>query len=53
MKKKLYVIYKSHLDLGYTDYAENVRKLYLTQFFPRQSAMPSKSIGTEKSGSYG
>lgn len=34
MKKKLYVIYKSHLDLGYTDYAENVRKLYLTQFFP-------------------
>ena len=34
MKKRLLVLYKSHLDIGFTDMAQNVVQLYLTQFIP-------------------
>lgn len=32
--KKVYVISKTHLDLGFTDYAENIRLKYLNEFIP-------------------
>ncbi|MEG0284713.1 MAG: DUF5054 domain-containing protein [Vagococcus sp.] len=35
MKKKLHVVYKTHLDIGFTDLAENVITQYLEDFIPR------------------
>lgn len=32
--KKVFVVSKTHLDLGFTDYAENVLKKYLTEYIP-------------------
>lgn len=32
--KKLFVVSKTHLDLGFTDYAENIRKKYINEFIP-------------------
>ena len=34
MKKEVLVIFKTHLDIGFTDYAENVYKRYLTEYIP-------------------
>lgn len=35
MKGKVYVVSKTHLDLGYTDLAENVLKRYVEEFIPK------------------
>lgn len=32
--KKVFVVSKTHLDLGFTDYAENIRQKYLHSFIP-------------------
>lgn len=32
--KKLFVVSKTHLDLGFTDYAENIKDLYINSFIP-------------------
>lgn len=32
--KKVFVVSKTHLDLGFTDYAENIRQKYLKSFIP-------------------
>lgn len=32
--KKVIVVSKTHLDLGFTDYAENIRRKYLEEFIP-------------------
>ncbi len=32
--KKVYVVSKTHLDLGFTDYAENVRQKYIDTYIP-------------------
>jgi hypothetical protein len=32
---QVWVVFKTHLDLGFTDFAENVRRRYLDEFFPR------------------
>lgn len=32
--KKVFVVSKTHLDLGFTDYAENIRKKYIDVFIP-------------------
>ncbi|MDE5973045.1 MAG: DUF5054 domain-containing protein, partial [Eubacterium sp.] len=32
--KKVFVVSKTHLDLGFTDYAENIRQKYLNSFIP-------------------
>ena len=34
MIKTVYLIFKTHLDIGYTDYAENVTKRYLESYIP-------------------
>lgn len=32
--KKVYVVSKTHLDLGFTDYAENIRQKYINTYIP-------------------
>ncbi len=32
--KKLYVIFKSHLDIGFTDFSKNVREEYINRYIP-------------------
>ena len=32
--KKVFVVSKTHLDLGFTDYAETIRKKYIDTFIP-------------------
>ena len=32
--KKIYVVSKTHLDLGFTDYAENIRRKYIDEYIP-------------------
>lgn len=34
MVKEVYLIFKTHLDIGFTDYAENVVKSYLENYIP-------------------
>lgn len=33
--KKVIVVSKTHLDLGFTDYAENIRQKYINEFIPQ------------------
>lgn len=37
--KKVIVVSKTHLDLGFTDYAENIRQTYLNEFIPKAAAI--------------
>lgn len=50
MKKKLHVVFKTHLDIGFTDLAENVIEQYLFDFIPRAldlaEAIPEKFVWT-------
>ncbi len=32
--KKVYVVSKTHMDLGFTDYAENIRQTYINTYIP-------------------
>lgn len=34
MTKKLYVVFKTHLDIGFTDFAANIKEKYLTKYIP-------------------
>ena len=38
MIKDVFLIFKTHLDIGFTDYAENVKEKYLTQYIPNAIA---------------
>lgn len=40
--KKVFVVSKTHLDLGFTDYAENIRKKYLRSFIPDAISLAEK-----------
>lgn len=35
MKKEVLVIFKTHLDIGFTDYSARVLEKYLTEYIPR------------------
>ena len=35
MISKVLLLFKTHLDIGFTDYAENVVKQYLDTYMPR------------------
>lgn len=37
--KKVIVVSKTHLDLGFTDYAENIRRRYIEKFIPEAIAL--------------
>lgn len=45
--KKIHVIAKTHLDLGFTDYAENIEKLYYDTFIPKAIAL-AKDLNADK-----
>ena len=40
--KKVFVVSKTHLDLGFTDYAENIRKQYIDKFIPEAIELAEK-----------
>lgn len=40
--KKVYVVSKTHLDLGFTDYAENIRQKYIDEFIPSAVSLAEK-----------
>lgn len=44
--KKVIVVSKTHLDLGFTDYAENIRQKYMNTFIPSAIEL-SENINTE------
>ena len=47
--KKVYVVSKTHLDLGFTDYAENIRRKYIDEFIPSAVSLAEQvNINTEK-----
>ncbi|MGN1195622.1 MAG: DUF5054 domain-containing protein [Acutalibacteraceae bacterium] len=46
--KKIYVVSKTHLDLGFTDYAENIRCKYIDEFIPSAAELAEK-VNTENS----
>ena len=35
--KKILVVFKTHLDIGFTDFAENVTEKYMNEFIPGAS----------------
>ncbi|MGN0447405.1 MAG: DUF5054 domain-containing protein [Acutalibacteraceae bacterium] len=46
--KKVFVVSKTHLDLGFTDYAENIRKKYIDTFIPGAIDLANKVNTAEK-----
>lgn len=44
--KKVYVVSKTHLDLGFTDYAENIRRKYIDEFIPQAISL-ANTVNTE------
>lgn len=40
--KKIFVVSKTHLDLGFTDYAENIRRKYIDNFIPQAIALANE-----------
>ena len=40
--KKVIVVSKTHLDLGFTDYAENIRLQYINRFIPEAINLASR-----------
>ena len=45
--RKILLVFKTHLDLGFTDLAETVRQRYLTQFIPQALALARKTRNTD------
>ena len=44
--KKVFVVSKTHLDLGFTDYAENIRCKYIEEYIPAAEAL-AKEVNTK------
>lgn len=49
--KKVIVVSKTHLDLGFTDYAENIRRRYIDSFIPGAIELAEK-VNTDKNKSF-
>ena len=45
--KTVRIIFKTHLDIGYTDLAENVRARYLKQYIPNAIKVGRELLGTD------
>ncbi|MDE5605633.1 MAG: DUF5054 domain-containing protein [Eubacterium sp.] len=45
--KKVFVVSKTHLDLGFTDYAENIRQKYINTFIPSAIDL-AKQVNTDQ-----
>lgn len=46
--KKVIVVSKTHLDLGFTDYAQNIRRKYIDEFIPQAIALADTVNTAEK-----
>ena len=48
--KNLFIVSKTHLDLGFTDYAHKIKEKYITQFIPKAIELAEKlnNDGTKK-----
>ena len=46
--KKVFVVSKTHLDLGFTDYAENIRQKYLESFIPDAISLAERVNTSDK-----
>ena len=46
--KKIHVVSKTHLDLGFTDYAENIRRKYIDEYIP-SAALLAEKVNTKDS----
>ena len=46
--KKVIVVSKTHLDLGFTDYAENIKRKYIDKFIPEAIDLAEKVNTDEK-----
>lgn len=44
--KKVFAVSKTHLDLGFTDYAENIRRKYIDEFIPQAISL-ANTVNTE------
>ena len=49
--KKVIVVSKTHLDLGFTDYAENIRMQYINRFIPEAINLASR-VNDEKNKNF-
>lgn len=45
--KEVYLIFKTHLDIGYTDYANTIMKTYLEKFIPSAIRVGNELKGTD------
>lgn len=48
MIKKVHIIYKTHLDIGFTDFASEVKKRYFEDFIPKAIKLADKVNTDEK-----
>lgn len=48
MSKKVLILFKRHLDLGFTDYSENIVKEYLENYIPKAIKVEYELKGTDK-----
>ena len=53
MPKTIYLVSKTHLDLGFTDLAENIRRRYIDDFIPKAIRIAEKLNSDGKRNSYG
>ncbi len=47
MKKEVLIIFKTHLDIGYTDYSENIIGKYLNEYIPNAIRVGSELKNTD------
>src|SRR5829696_7377336 len=45
----LYLVFKTHLDIGFTDYAANVVQTYFQKFIPEAVALAARTRGQAQS----
>lgn len=51
--KEVIIVHKTHLDLGFTDYAESVRLRYMNDFIPKAIDAAEKLNSDGEKSSYG
>ena len=47
MIKEVLLVFKTHLDIGYTDYAASIKEKYLTEYLPNAVRVARESKGSD------
>ena len=47
---KIIVLFKTHLDIGFTDFSANVTKKYINEFIPNSISVANELKATLKAG---